>query len=107
MRGQIEGDAQCDVQLVPRRRAKYSPADCDRRIGVDAEVAYTWVRIFQRSQTCRHLGRLVQLYNVKCTMPRENIRIVGNKLSTIKVNSVKIIYKNFLLNAGITQSSVA
>lgn len=68
MRGQIEGDAQCDVQLVPCRRAKYSPADCDRRIGVDAEMAYTWVRIFQRSQTSRHLGRLVQLCNVKRTM---------------------------------------
>ena len=39
MRGQIEGDAQGDVQLVPRRRAKYSSADGDRRIGVDAEVA--------------------------------------------------------------------
>lgn len=98
MRGQIEGDAQGDVQLVPRRRAKYSPADRDRRIGVDAEVAYTWVRIFQRSQTCRHLGRLVQLCNVKCTMTRENIRIVRNKLSTIKINGVKITYENFLFN---------
>ena len=37
--GQIEGDAQGDVQLVPRRRAKYSSADGDGRIGVDAEVA--------------------------------------------------------------------
>lgn len=104
MRGQIEGDAQCDVQLVPRRRAKYSPADCDRRIGVDAEVAYTWVRIFQRSQTCRHLGRLVQLYNVKCTMPRENIRIVGNKLSTIKVKIAWRLYTRIFFS---TQSSVA
>lgn len=49
MRSQIEGDAQGDVQLVPRRRAKYSSTDCDRRIGVDAEVAYTRIRIFQRS----------------------------------------------------------
>lgn len=61
MRSQIEGDAQGDVQLVPRRRAKYSSTDCDRRIGVDAEVAYTRIRIFQRSQPRKHLRRLVQL----------------------------------------------